>query len=153
MNPKHSEGWQQASQTSMQCYFQMFMYCCNDKVRLQRPVYPCFFFQSLCIFTWKRDYFWFEKSQKPHGYAALISLPFFKNDIYLKMFIYFLFWPHYAAFEILAPHPGTEPVPLEMKVQSPHHWTTRQVPLRLSYATTAATAISSYCFLLLLQVW
>ena len=34
----------------------------------------------------------------------------------------------YAACGVLAPQPGIEPVPPALEVQSPNHWTSREVP-------------------------
>ena len=40
----------------------------------------------------------------------------------------FCFWPHRAAWGILVPRPGMEPVPRAVAVRSPNHWTTREFP-------------------------
>ena len=43
--------------------------------------------------------------------------------------LYFLFFcPRHAAYGILVPRPGIESGPLAVKVQSPNHWTAREVP-------------------------
>ena len=35
------------------------------------------------------------------------------------------------AFGILTPQPGSEPMPLAMKVWSPNHWITREFPSKI----------------------
>ena len=46
----------------------------------------------------------------------------------LYAYIYFVcIWPCCATSEILVPQPGMEPVSPVVKVQSPNHWTTREV--------------------------
>ena len=42
--------------------------------------------------------------------------------------VLFFFWPHCMACGILVPQPGIKPVPPAVEVQSPNHWTTREVP-------------------------
>ena len=48
----------------------------------------------------------------------------------LKSFLLFLFliWLCHDSYKILAPRPGIEPTPSAVKVQSPNHWTAREVP-------------------------
>ena len=48
----------------------------------------------------------------------------------LQHFILFFnfFWLHRAAFGLLVPQPGIEPVPPALEVQSLNHWTAREVP-------------------------
>ena len=43
-----------------------------------------------------------------------------------------VFWPPNEACRILVPQPGIEPVPPAVEVQSPNHWTTKEV-LSLSF--------------------
>ena len=43
-----------------------------------------------------------------------------------------LFWPHRTACGILVPRPGIEPVTPAVEVPSPNHWSTREVPRRIS---------------------
>ena len=45
-------------------------------------------------------------------------------------FFFFFFWPRHVACGTLVPWPGIEPGPLAVKVQSPDHWTTREVPYK-----------------------
>ena len=40
----------------------------------------------------------------------------------------FLFWLRRAAYRILVPQPGIEPVPPAVEARSLNHWTTREVP-------------------------
>ena len=48
---------------------------------------------------------------------------------YSFAFFFFLpLWPCRVACGILVPCPGIEPGSLAVKVQSPNHWTTREVP-------------------------
>ena len=42
--------------------------------------------------------------------------------------IFFFFLPYHMIYGILVPQPRLEPVPLEVKVQSLNHWTTREIP-------------------------
>ena len=47
---------------------------------------------------------------------------------FLNQFIYFLIlWPHHAAYGILVSRPGIQPATLALAVQSPTHWTIREV--------------------------
>ena len=43
-------------------------------------------------------------------------------------FYYYHYFGH-AAYAILVPWPGIEPMALAVEVQSPNHWTTREVPV------------------------
>ena len=49
--------------------------------------------------------------------------------IFIDSWIFFLPW--HTACRILVPWPGVEPSPLAVKVQSPNHWTTRELPWHL----------------------
>ena len=42
------------------------------------------------------------------------------------------FWPYYTACGILVPRPGIEPVSPAVEVPRPNHWSTREVPGRIS---------------------
>lgn len=46
--------------------------------------------------------------------------------------LFFLIWPCCVAHRIPVPRSGTEPGPVELKVQSPHRWTTRDSQKLLS---------------------
>ena len=46
---------------------------------------------------------------------------------------FFFFWPHCAAYRILVPDQGIEPMPPAVEVQSPNHWTTRELPSFFSF--------------------
>ena len=49
--------------------------------------------------------------------------------VYLLIcFILFLLWLHHAACGMLVSQPGMEPAPPTVKILSPNHWTTRDVP-------------------------
>ena len=48
---------------------------------------------------------------------------------YDHFFLTFFFGPHPAAYVILVPRPGIEPLPTAVEVQSLNHWTGREVPL------------------------
>ena len=48
-------------------------------------------------------------------------------------FSFFSFWPHYAPCGILVSWPGIDLTPSVVEVQSPNHWNTREVPLRLKF--------------------
>ena len=55
-------------------------------------------------------------------------------DLIIYMFIYILFvclfiWSHFTARGILVPRPGIELTPLALEVQSPNHWSAREVPM------------------------
>ena len=39
----------------------------------------------------------------------------------------FFFWPRHAAYRILVPQPGIEPVAPVVGAWSPNHWTAREV--------------------------
>ena len=39
--------------------------------------------------------------------------------------LFYFFWPCCAAYGILVPGPGIEPVPSAVEAPSPDHWTTR----------------------------
>ena len=41
---------------------------------------------------------------------------------------FFFFWPHCEACGILVPRSGIEPTPVAVKMWSPNHWITREVP-------------------------
>ena len=43
-------------------------------------------------------------------------------------FIIIIFWSHCAAWGILVPQPGIEPVAPAVEAQSPNHWTAREFP-------------------------
>lgn len=45
-----------------------------------------------------------------------------------RVFCLFGFFWRSRAHGILVPNQGVEPVPLAMEVQSPNHWTAREVP-------------------------
>ena len=45
------------------------------------------------------------------------------------LFFSFIFWPRCVACGILAPRPGTEPVPPAVEAWSLNHWTAREVPI------------------------
>ena len=47
------------------------------------------------------------------------------------VFLTFFFWPRHTAYGILVPRPGIEPRPSAVRVRSPNHWTTREVPFFL----------------------
>ena len=59
---------------------------------------------------------------------------FFLFDLLKKLFLFFyvfyLFFGH-AAFGILVPRPGIEPVPPALEAWSLNHWTAREVPVLL----------------------
>ena len=43
-------------------------------------------------------------------------------------FFFNFFGPCCTTYGILVPHQGIEPIPPGVEAQSPHHWTTREVP-------------------------
>ena len=43
-------------------------------------------------------------------------------------YIFYFFWLHHMAFEILVPPLLLEPVPPAVEAQNPNHWTAREVP-------------------------
>ena len=45
----------------------------------------------------------------------------------------FFFWPCHAAYGILVPQPGIEPVPPAVEVRSPNHWTAREFPITFCF--------------------
>ena len=51
-------------------------------------------------------------------------------NLYLEKesFIIIFSWSHLKACGILVPQPGIKPVPFSLQVQTPNHWTTREVP-------------------------
>ena len=54
----------------------------------------------------------------------------YKYRLGRKINTYFiLFWPFQAAFKILVPPPGIEPLPPAVKARSPNYWTTREFPI------------------------
>ena len=50
-----------------------------------------------------------------------------------RFFLFFSFWPHYAPCGILVSWPGIDLTPSVVEAQSPNHWNTREVPLRLKF--------------------
>ena len=57
---------------------------------------------------------------------------FIFNFIYLFIYFYFIylyFGPCLAAYGILVPWPGIEPMPSALRAQSLNHWTDREVPI------------------------
>ena len=57
---------------------------------------------------------------------------------------FFLFWPRPTIWEILVPPPGMEPVLSAVEVQSPDHWTGREVP-RLTFDLAYKLCSPSVC--------
>ena len=57
-----------------------------------------------------------------------------------------LFWPCHAAFEILVPQPGVEPVSPAVEAQGLNHWTTREVWL-VWFWCRIAWAVCTFCIL------
>ena len=49
------------------------------------------------------------------------------------MFKNLFFWTHRTACGIIVPQPGIEPVPPAVEVQSPNHWTSREVPKNIFF--------------------
>ena len=48
-----------------------------------------------------------------------------------KVSHFFFFWPCSVAYGILFQQPGIEPRPSAVKVLSPNHWTTKEVPEKI----------------------
>ena len=70
------------------------------------------------------------------GYCEA-SLPFSAFLHYLmlfSLFLIFFFWLHRVAWGILVPRPWIQPGPHALEVKSLTHWTTREVPIRRSFA-------------------
>ena len=53
-------------------------------------------------------------------------------SVTLSLFFFF-FWPRHTACGILVPRPGMEPETPAVEAWSPNHWTSREVPLSLSW--------------------
>ena len=47
---------------------------------------------------------------------------------YLPQLFFFFFWPLCVACEILVPQPAIEPMLSALEMQSPNHWTAKEVP-------------------------
>lgn len=60
----------------------------------------------------------------PGPSTLLASFSFF----FSFFFSFLIFWLHRAAYGILAPRSGIEPVPPALEAQSLNHWTTTEVP-------------------------
>ena len=66
--------------------------------------------------------------------ALYLNFPFNPQNraltwLLLSFKIFFFFGLRRAAYNILVPQPGIEPIPLALRVQSLNHWTTREVPI------------------------
>ena len=79
-----------------------------------------------------------QSRQTANGQAEL----FFFNSLFKKISFYFIylflfFWSCHAACGILVPWPGIKPVPHAVEEQSLNHWTTREVPSRISLSSVS----------------
>ena len=54
--------------------------------------------------------------------------PPFRTQVFFFFFFFLFFWLHHAAYGILVPHPGIEPVPPAVEARSPNHWASREFP-------------------------
>ena len=59
--------------------------------------------------------------------VELLFSVIFSHIIQFSSILFFIFWPCCAAYRILVPQPGVEPVPCELGVQSLNHWTSQKV--------------------------
>ena len=80
------------------------------------------------------------------AYQLFVCLPW-QNVYSNPLPIFFLFfWPHHVAWGVLVPHPGTEPVPSAVKVQSLNHWTAREFsPIFVLITLFILAALGLHC--------
>ena len=65
----------------------------------------------------------------PHlNNAIILGLPMTFLLPNPEVSFYLFVWPYHAAFEILVPRPGIQPMSLALGMWSLNHWTTREVP-------------------------
>ena len=81
--------------------------------------------------------------------GGLISAEELKDmniPLLMLLLLLFLAVPHMAC-GILVPRPGIEPRPSAVRVQSPNHWTAREVPVCSLRGNQDAAPRLHYCFL------
>ena len=57
----------------------------------------------------------------------LVTIFHLLGDLFIYLFT--SYWLHCTTCGILVPRPGIEPMPPALEVQSPKHWTAREVPV------------------------
>ena len=92
---------------------------------MQRTISFSFLFLCFNLFYWSTVDLQccgnFSCTAKWFSYTYIYTFLFFK--------FLFYFWSHCMAWGILVPRPGIEPMPPAVEVQSPNHWTAREVPM------------------------
>ena len=73
---------------------------------------------------------WRGQDKRTSGFLWVLMTPTLSTHQFCKLSLFFpsIFWPRYTACKILVPQPGIELVSSAIEVQSPNHWTTREVP-------------------------
>ena len=66
--------------------------------------------------------------------ASLPFSAFLHYSMLFSLFLFFFFWLHRVACGILVPRPGIQPGPHALEMKSLNPWTTREVPIRRSFA-------------------
>ena len=92
-------------------------------------IFSCACWSSVCL-LWKSVYsgllLIFRFFKKMFSVSKLYVVYIFTCNIHIYLYIHTHIWPQYEACGILIPWPGTEPMPLAVKVWSPNHWTARR---------------------------
>lgn len=82
------------------------------------------------------------KEKRESGNRGLLLVTGFSNvsahkkhlgSLFLLLLLYLIFWLYCAACGVPVPQLGIEPVAPALEAQSLNHWTTREVPVRLSF--------------------